>query len=170
MSAQRVDVRFLDCPLDRADEQSLVCLDKPAVNFAASKQINKKWRIAYYLDSHYDWVISANQNQLCTFPCEPHKRSVFTVFEFRWYRQFGLTVKWSENSHGFKIDGWIRANFEVICQERHNHNKILLILTRKREPGEINTCWIAWAIFIDESSYSIWWISFWPECWEQKNH
>ena len=56
---------------------------------------------------------------------------------------------------GFKIDGWIRANFEVICQERHNHNKILLILTRKRAPGEINTCWIARTVFIDESSYSI---------------
>ena len=42
MSARRVDVRVLDSPLDRADEPSLVCLDKPAAKFAVSQQNNKK--------------------------------------------------------------------------------------------------------------------------------
>ncbi len=76
-----------------------------------------------------DWVISANQNPLCVLPCEHIK--------YRNYRIRILMddlVNLSGLCDGFKIDGWIRANFEVICQERHNHNEILLILTRKSAP------------------------------------
>ena len=53
MSARRVDVGFWDSPLDQADEQPIVCLGKPAANFAASKQIRKNLleTHAFYLDS-----------------------------------------------------------------------------------------------------------------------
>ena len=36
MSTPRVDVGFWNSPLDQADEQPFVCLEKPAANFAAS--------------------------------------------------------------------------------------------------------------------------------------
>jgi hypothetical protein len=41
MSARRVDVGFWDSPLDQADEQPILCLEKPAADFEASKQIRR---------------------------------------------------------------------------------------------------------------------------------